>query len=169
MNKINDVMLNPVRMRVIQTLVAKPKMTTTEICDKISDVPRTTLYRHIKILLDNNILSVISEQKIRGSLERTLAINFGETVKHNTLENATQNAFAFLMKKYALFQNYFNGDSADPRRDKIFMNSSILMTTDDEFDQFLAELGGLLRKYTFESSKERRARDISIISAPEEK
>ena len=53
MSKINEVMLNPVRMRIIQTLVAKQNMTTTEICEKISDVPRTTLYRHIKVLLDN--------------------------------------------------------------------------------------------------------------------
>lgn len=169
MSKINEVMLNPVRMRIIQTLVAKQNMTTTEICEKISDVPRTTLYRHIKVLLDNNVLAIVSEQKIRGSLERTLAINIGEIVKHNTLDDAAQNAFAFLMKKYAVFQNYFSGDSPNPARDKIFLNSSILMMTDDEFDQFLSELGGLLRKYSFEYSKARMARDISIISAPEEK
>ncbi|MCR3921417.1 MAG: helix-turn-helix domain-containing protein [Firmicutes bacterium] len=169
MKDINDIMLNPVRMRIIQTLAVGQNMTATEISEKISDIPRTTLYRHIKILLDNDILSVISEQKIRGSLERTLAINTGEIVKHSTLENAAQNAFAFFMQKYAIFQNYFNGENPDPAKDKIFLNNTILMTTDDEFDQFLSELSGLLRKYSFEYSKGRKARDISIISAPEEK
>jgi len=169
MKDINDVLLNPVRMRIIQTLAVRQNMTATEICEKISDVPRTTLYRHIKILLDNDVLSVISEQKIRGSLERTLALNTGEIVKHNTLENATQNAFAFLMNKYVTFQNYFNGENPDPAKDKIFLNNTILMTTDDEFDQFLSELSGLLVKYNFEFSKGRKARDISIVSAPEEK
>ncbi|PKM89212.1 MAG: hypothetical protein CVU87_05715 [Firmicutes bacterium HGW-Firmicutes-12] len=169
MKNIYDIMLNPVRMRIIQTLAVRQNMTATEICEKISDVPRTTLYRHIKILLDNDILSVISEQKIRGSLERTLAINTGQIVKHNTLENAVQNAFAFLMKKYAMFQDYFNDENPDPAKDKIFLNNTILMTTDDEFDQFLSELSELLMKYNYEFSKERKARDISIISAPEEK
>jgi hypothetical protein len=41
--------------------------------------------------------------------------------------------------------------------------------TDDEFDQFLSELSGLLMKYNFEFSKGRKVRDISIKSAPEEK
>jgi len=158
-----------VRMKIIQPLVVKKNMTTTEICKKISDVPRTSLYRHIKILLDNDILSIISEQKIRGSLERTLAINTGEIIKRNTLENAVQNAFAFLMKKYAMFQNYFSDENPDPAKDKIFLNNTILMTTDDEFDQFLSELSGLLMKFNFEFSKGRKGRDISIISAPEEK
>ena len=166
MSDINEVMLNPVRMRIIQTLAARKNMTAAEICEKISDVPRTTLYRHIKILLDNKILSVISEQKIRGSLERTLALHAGEIAKHNTLENAAQNAFAFLMNKYTTFQNYFDGENPDPARDKIFLNNTVLMTTDDEFDQFLSELGGLLVKYNFEFSKGRKARDISIVSAP---
>ncbi|VDN47120.1 conserved protein of unknown function [Petrocella atlantisensis] len=169
MKNINDIMLNPVRMRIIQTIAVRETLTATEICEKISDIPRTTLYRHIKILLDNDILSVISEQKIRGSLERTLAINTGEIVKHNTLENAAQNAFAFLMKKYAILQNYFNDENADPAKDRVFMNSTILMTTDDEFDEFLSELSGLLMKYSFEASKGRKARDISIISTAEEK
>ncbi len=169
MKNINDIMLNPVRMRIIQTLAVKQTMTATEISEKISDVPRTTLYRHIKILLDSDILSVISEQKIRGSLERTLAINTGEIMKNNTLENASQNAFTFLMKKYVLFHNYFKDINANTGKDKIFFNNTILMMTDDEFDQFLSELGDLFKKYNFEFSKGRKARDISIISAPEEK
>lgn len=169
MKNINDIMLNPVRMRIIQTIAARQTLTAAEICEKISDIPRTTLYRHIKILLDNDILSVVSEQKIRGSLERTLAINTGEIVKHNTLENASQNAFAFLMKKYVKLQNYFNGENPNPVKDRVFMNTTILMATDDEFDQFLSELSGLLTKYSFETTKGRKARDISIISTAEEK
>ena len=166
MKNITDVMLNPIRMRVVQTLAAEQNMTTAEICEKISDIPRTTLYRHIKILLDNDILSVVSEQKIRGSVERTLALNVGEITKHNTLENATQNAFAFLMNKYAAYQSYFNGKNPDPGKDKIFLNNTILMMTDGEFDRFLSDVGELLKKYNFEVSKERKERDISILSAP---
>jgi len=165
---INDIIMNSVRMRIIQTLSTKQSMTATEICERMSDVPRTTLYRHIKILLDNDILSVISEQKIRGSLERTLALNTGEITKYNTLENATQNAFAFLMKKFAMFRNYFNNETPNTGEDRIFLNTMILMATDEEFDKFLLELRELLIKNNFEYSKERKARDVSIISAPVE-
>jgi DNA-binding transcriptional ArsR family regulator len=169
MKNINDIMLNPVRMRIIQTIAGNKTMTATAIYEKINDVPRTTIYRHIKILLDNDILSVVSEQKIRGSLERTLAINTGEIVKGNTLENAAQNAFSILMKKYILFQNYFNDEIKNTGKDRVFINSTVLMTTDEEFDGFLKELRELLIKYSFDYEKGRKTRDITIISAPEEK
>lgn len=156
-------------MRIIQELATRSSITATELCEKISDVPRTTMYRHINVLLDNNILSVVSEKKIRGSLERTLALNVGEITKYNTLENAAQNALGFLMNKYARFHNYFNGENPDPGKDKIFLNNTVLMMNDKEFDQFLSELRDLLIKYSFEYVKGRKARDISVISAPTEK
>lgn len=168
MKDINEVMLNPVRMRIIQELATRPSITASELCEKNSDVPRTTLYRHINILLDNNILTVVSEKKIRGSLERTLALNIGEITKHNTLENASQNVLAFLMNRYARFHNYFHGENPNPGKDKIFCNDTVLMMNDNEFDQFLAELRGLLIKYNFEVASGRKARDISVISAPVE-
>ncbi|MGE5422768.1 MAG: helix-turn-helix domain-containing protein [Ignavibacteriales bacterium] len=166
---INEVMLNPVRMRIIQTLATRPSMTATELCEKISDVPRTTMYRHINVLLDNNIIFVVAEKKIRGSLERTLALNTGEITKHNTLENASQNALGFLMNRYARFHNYFSGENPDPGKDKIFLNNSVLMMDDKEFDRFLLELRELIIKHTFEFAEGRKARDISVISAPTDK
>lgn len=168
MKNINNVIMNPIRMRIIQILANNKSLTASEICEKVSDVPRTTLYRHIKILIDNDILTVISEQKIRGSLERTLALNIGEITKHNTIENATQNAFSFLMDKFVRFQKYFIRKKPDPGKDKIFLNNTVMMMTDEEFDQFLLELRELLVKYSFEYAQDRKVRDISIISAPEE-
>lgn len=168
MKNINEIMLNPIRMRIIQELSARQSITATELCEKISDVSRTTMYRNINILLDNNILSVVSEKKIRGSLERTLTLNIGEISKNNTLENASQNAFGFLMNRYARFHNYFSSENPNPTKNKIFFNNSVLMMDDNEFDQFLLELRGLMIKYNFEVANGRKARDISIISSPVE-
>jgi DNA-binding transcriptional ArsR family regulator len=155
-------------MRIIQVLATRQSITATELCEAISDVPRTTLYRHVKILLDNNILTVVSEKKIRGSLERTLSLNVAEISKQNTLENASQQVFGFLMNKYARFHNYFSREKPDTGKDKLFYNNSVLMMDDSEFDQFLSELRELLIKYNFEFADKRKARDISVISAPTE-
>ena len=169
MKNINEIMLNPIRMRIIQELASGQSITATELCEKISDVPRTTMYRHINILINNNILSVVSEKKVRGSLERTIALNISDITKHNTIENADQNAFGFLMCNYAKFHNYFSGENPDPAKDRIFLNNTVLMTSDTEFDQFLAELREIIVKYNFESADGRKARDISIISSPSNK
>lgn len=168
MKDINEVMLNPIRMRVIQELSVKGSMTTSELCEKIRDIPKTTMYRHVNILLDSNILSIVSEKKVRGSLERTLTLNVGELSKHNTLENATQNVLAFLMNRYARFHSYFNGKNPEPARDRLFYNNTVLMMSDGEFDKFLTELRDILINYNFEATEERKVRDISIISTPAE-
>lgn len=164
---ISEVMLNPIRMRIIQVAAANENISASDICEKMPDVPRTTIYRHIKILIDNSILMVVAENKIRGSLERILTLNTAEITKHNSLENATQNAFGFLMQQYAKFERYFNSKTPNPAADRIFMNNTTLMLTDEEFDAFLKDLQQLLQKYSFEYNKKRKARDISIISAPD--
>lgn len=162
---INEIMLNPIRMRIVQVAAANGNTSASDICEKMPDIPRTTIYRHIKILIDNGILAVVAENKIRGSLERILSLNAGEMSKHNSLDDAKQNAFAFLTQQYAKFERYFNSKAPNPAADRIFMNSTILMLTDEEFDAFLKDLQLLLQKYSFEYSKNRKTRDISIISA----
>lgn len=164
---ISEVMLNPIRMRIIQVAAANENISASDICEKMPDVPRTTIYRHIKILIDNSILTVVAENKIRGSLERILTLNTAEITKHNSLENATQNAFAFLMQQYAKFERYFSSEAPNPAIDRIFLNNTVLMLSDEEFDAFLKDLQQLLQKYSFEYDKNRKARDISIISAPD--
>jgi len=161
-------MLNPVRMRIIQELASRQSLTATELCERICDVPRTTMYRHIGVLLDNGIVSVVSEKRIRGSLERSLALNVGEITGNNSLENASQRTLGFLMNRYARFHKYFSGAHPDPGKDKIFLNTTVLMMDDAEFEQFLSELQGLLRKYSLGAAEGRRPRDISVISAPAE-
>lgn len=168
MNDMNKLLLNPIRMRIIQELSTVKSVTASELWEKISDVPRTTLYRHIKILIDHKILLIVSEKKIRGSLERTIALNVSELKDQNTLENATQNAFGFFMMNYAKFQKYFSEENPDPARDRVFMNNMILMMSDKEYDEFLMELRGLFMKYHNEPDNDRRARDISVISSPPE-
>lgn len=166
---INEIMLNAVRMRIVQALAMRESMTATELGEIISDVPRTTLYRHINILLDSGIVSVVSEKKIRGSLERTLALNVGEITKHNTIENASRNILSFLMNRYARFHRYFSGGHPDPGKDKIFYNDTVMMMNDQEFDLFLTELRDILIKYSFQAGNERRARDITVMSVPAER
>lgn len=166
MKDINEILLNPVRIRIIQELALRQNVTASELCAVISDVPRTTMYRHISVLLDSGIATVVAEKKIRGSLERTLALNVGEITKHNTLENASRNALAFLLNRYARLHAYFSQASADPGKDRIFLNTTVMMLDDAEFDAFLTELRDLLVKYSFKAGEGRRARDISVISCP---
>jgi len=163
---LSDVMLNPTRMRIVQALAAHEKRTATELCELLNDVPRTTLYRHINILIDAKVLTIVEEKKIRGSLERTLSLNIDELRMPQDAKEVSKQAFGFLMNTYSKFQQYFDRDNFTPSNNKVFFNNTVMMMSDNEFDHFLADLQTLLVNYSFETSAGRKPRDISIISAP---
>lgn len=163
---INSIMLNPTRMRIVQTFALRNNMTTIEVCEVIHDVPRTTLYRHINILIEANILTIVEEKKIRGSVERILALNINEINTPNDSENISQQAFGFLMGIYSKFEKYFDKDGLVSGNNKVFFNNTVMMMTDGEFDEFLSNLQVLLVRYHYEAADGRKPRDISIISAP---
>lgn len=164
---LNNILLNPVRARIIQYLAFHKAVTAGELVSFMTDIPRTTLYRHINTLVKSNILSIVSENRIRGTLEKVYSLNISAISSENTLENAPRNAFGFLMNIYSDFERYFNTENPNPGRDKLFLNNIVLMLSDEEYDGFLMELQTLLRKHlNNEPSSERKPRNLSIISAP---
>jgi DNA-binding transcriptional ArsR family regulator len=164
---INRLLLNPVRGRIIQHLALGQTATAGDIAELMKDVPRTTLYRHLGLLAEHSIIKVVSESRVRGSMERTYALNVQTLSELNTTENALSNFFGFLMKIYADFAQYFGRDSADPRAERIFMTNNSLLLNDEEFDELLGELGMLLRKHLQnEPGRNRRQRSLSLISSP---
>ncbi len=158
------VISNPVRMQVMQYLQTHGEATTKQISEAIADVPAPTLYRHINTLLKEEVLLVKEERKVRGSLERLLAINakkMAETVNNSISETAYQ----FLMELYMKFQEYSNKKDANPQKDRLSLRTCVLTLTDDSFDSFMQEIGAVMEKYR-KAEENGKLRSISLISAP---
>ncbi|WP_165313163.1 helix-turn-helix domain-containing protein [Rothia halotolerans] len=76
---IADVVLHPVRMKIIQQLGGR-SMTTAQLRQALPEVKQATLYRHVSALLEAELLTVVEERQVRGAVERTLAL--GERMAH---------------------------------------------------------------------------------------
>lgn len=159
------VLSNPVRIQVMQYLQIHGEATTKQISEAINDIPAPTLYRHINTLLQEEVLIVKEERKVRGSLERLLTINKD---KFTAMENGSvaDVAYQFLMEIYARFQKYSMKPNADPRKDRLSLRTRMLCLTDEEFDAFMQEIGAVMDKYGEKSAGKKRS--ISFISAPVE-
>ncbi len=167
MADMSQVLLNPIRMRIVQHLATREQATAGDLGSLMPDIARTTLYRHLNKLVKADVLTVISENRVRGAVEKVYSLNSSTLSSANTTENARRNAFSFLMQLYADFDRYFSGTEADPGKDKIFLNKTVLMMNDQEYDQFLEDLRSLLVRYfEREQSPESIPRNIAIISAP---
>ncbi|HEX3679309.1 MAG TPA: helix-turn-helix domain-containing protein, partial [Galbitalea sp.] len=69
-----DLLLHPVRLRIIQAFLGDRALTTGQIALELPDVPGGSLYRHVALLTKAGVLQVVAERQVRGSIERTYTI-----------------------------------------------------------------------------------------------
>lgn len=164
--KYIDIMMNPIRQRILQTLMMHGDATTAQLGEALSDVPRASLYRHIKILLDADIITVTKEAPKRGTIEKTYA--FKEIVpSDNSASEANRIAQNTLMHMSAEFAQYFSTEGCDPVKDMASLSSATLMLSDEEFMDFLQKLAQLIQEaMANEPAEGRKPRKIAFISIP---
>lgn len=158
------VLMNPVRQRILQYLLIHEKGTVKDMKKELSDIPNASLYRHIKILTDNCVITVIEENRIRGTIESVYQLNKKALEVDDADGAGIQMA---LLGIGSAFAKYFSGGQVNPRKDMYMMTSCTLTVTDDEFKSFLSELNEVATKYMSKPvTEESVPRQISLISSP---
>ena len=166
MDLINLVM-NPVRNRIFQHLIINREATAGQLFEVMPDVPRATLYRHLNMLSGHGLVTVVSEQRIRGSVERTYAINLAALADQDTSGNLLHHAFTFLMRIYADFAQYLSEEGVDPKADRLFLSNVSLLLTDDEFERLFIDVNKLFGSHLANRpGNGRKSRSISFVSSP---
>ena len=160
--KLSDVITNPIRMKIMQLLQIRGEATTKQICEELREIPQPTLYRHINYLLKEEILVVKSERKVRGSLERLLALNEAKFADGSDIADT---AYQFLMALCGSFQRYSDRGNADPAADMLSLRTYMLTLTDESYADFFAELRQVIEKYS-KPEEGGKSRSFSVISAP---
>ena len=162
--EIAEVVLNPVRQRIFQYLLIHETGTVKESRKALPDVPSASLYRHMKILADHSIIMVVSENRIRGTVESVYQLNKSALQIDDANGEAVQTA---LLGFCASFAKYFASGHANPKKDMLLMTTCTLTLTDEEFMEFLSEINQVAVKYMDIGIKEgSKTRQITLISSP---
>ena len=159
-----EVVMNPVRQRIFQYLLVHEVGTVKEIRKALPDIPSASLYRHMKILTDNSILTVVGENRIRGTVESIYSLNKSALEIDDAEGSAVQTA---LLGICASFAKYFSSGRAEPKKDMLLMTTCTLTLTDEDFMKFLSEINQIALKYMDVAMKEgSKQRQITLISSP---
>lgn len=162
--EIAEIVMNPVRQRIFQYFLLHETGTVKELKKTLPDIPSASLYRHIKILSDSSILTVVGENRIRGTVESVYRLNKDALAIEDETGNAVQMS---LLSICASFARYFSGGKADPKKDMLLLTNCTLMLTDEQFSGFLSEINEVALKYMkAEASADSKMRQITLISAP---
>lgn len=169
---IIDTIFHPVRLKIIRTLTIYAELTAMQLFKEIKDVPQATLYRHINTLLENKILYVESEQKVRGNIESVYALNFNRvSLTASDLEKMPKDEklllfLNFLMINQIEYEHYLDYIDNDPDLATYAMAS--LHLSDNELNQMQNEINEIITsRMNNEPNSERRLRTISSIIIPE--
>lgn len=170
-----DLLLHPVRLRILRALLDGHPSTTAQLRERLPDIAPATMYRHIATLTTAGVLEVVEEKQIRGTVERTYQVRW-DHAEIDAAERATmtpddhRRAFtAFTGGLLSDFDRYLAGAPADPTNDGVTYRQAALWLTDEEAAELLAELRTTIKtRMANHQTTGRTRRMISVIAMPAE-
>jgi len=152
-----DLILHPVRFRILEMLVGE-SLTTQEMADRLPDVPKSSIYRHVRALLDAELIAVEGTRPVRGVVERTYRLDHlphlgPEEIGRLTAEECVHYFRVYVMTLIQGFAAYVNaaggappgGQPPDMLADRAGYTETFIWATTEELDRFGAALNDFLR------------------------
>src|SRR5262245_25297643 len=115
---------HPVRLRIVHAVADGATFTTAQLCERLPDVAKATVYRQVAVLAEGGILDVVSERRVRGAVERGYRLDpartvFDEdTVAALTIDDHRRGFAAVTASLLAEFELYLSRADADPVADQ---------------------------------------------------
>jgi Helix-turn-helix domain len=170
--KSADLLLHPIRLRIIGAFLGDRKLTTADLQAELPDVPPTSLYRHLGHLIDAGVLDVVAERRVRGTVERTYVLRAAPPVSPDDLASWTaddhrRGFYGYAAALLADFDRYLDQEHIDLWRDGAAYRMAGLWMTDEELTELTRGFLSLLQPYMNNpATPDRRRRILRTIVLP---
>ena len=167
-----ELVLHPVRLRIVQAFMGSASLTTGQLRERLPDVPAATLYRHVATLVAGGLLEAVDERQVRGATERTYALRV-ENASMGADEAAALPAdehrrlfMTFVAGLLGDFDRYLDRGDIDLGRDLVAYRQAALHLTDEELVDLIGELGEVVTRRLSLPTEGRRRRLLTTILVP---
>ena len=168
-----DCLLHPAKCRVLIRLAERGQATAGDLAEVCPPISRATLYRYLNRMLEESVLTVAEERRVRGVTERvyTLSPDLQKSGKRLLRERGSQGLFLLYAQfSYRLlqeFSRYAKREDADLVRDGAGFTVCPVQATPEELAEFGRKVGELLLPLMENPpGGERRAHTIATIVTP---
>jgi hypothetical protein len=169
---VADLLLHPIRWRIVQRVLGR-ELTTTELKRDLPDVPTTTLYRHVAVLIEAGFLTVVRERRIRGTTERTLTLDQTKVGRIDDAEARAmtpeqhRQAFLLMLTRLAAdFDRLLDRGDLYPRMEQLGYSQLALYVDAAELEAIREGINALLEPHLQESPGKDRI-VLSLIALPD--
>jgi len=170
-----DLLLHPVRLRIVHAMSGGRTRTTSDLCARLPDVPKTTVYRHVGLLADAGVLDVVDERRVHGAVERHYQLRRERTMidadaaASMSLDDHRHGFLAAMAALLAEFNAYLDRDGADPLADSVGYRQGVLWLSPDELAEMIDTVRDVLAsRADNEPGSSRRPHLLSMILFPTE-
>lgn len=146
-----DLILHPVRLRILHAMSHGTTSTTSDLCARLPDISKATVYRHVAVLVDGGLLEVVDEQRVHGAVERHYRLNRerasidGDTAATMSLEDHRRAFAVAVAVLVAEFNTYLDRENADPTADSVGYMQLPLWLTQDELTETISEVINIIQ------------------------
>ncbi|TDC55778.1 ArsR family transcriptional regulator [Actinomadura sp. KC345] len=173
-SSVADLLLHPVRWRIVQVLQGR-ELTTAQLRGLLTDVAPATLYRQIATLVHAELVHVVRERKVRGAVERTYALRdedgfIGEEEAGGLDREQHRHLFRMFTEHLRLdFERYLERANADPAADAVSYRQAALNLSGAELSALAEEMSRVLEPYLdLEAAPDRGRVVLTTILMPDD-
>ena len=141
-----ELLLHPVRLRIVHALSGKRTLTTAHLLARMPDVSKATMYRQVSLLVEGGILEVDHEEPVGGTVERwyrlrrSSAVITPDAVAAASLDDYRRAFAAAMAALLGEFNAYLDRGDADPSADAVGFRQHALWLDPQERDELIEEL-----------------------------
>jgi len=171
-----DLLLHPVRLRIVQAFLGDRALTTAQLAAELGDVSVGSLYRHVAMLAKAGVLQVVAERQVRAVIERTYMLRAvaaqiqPDEVAAMTPEQHLQAFVAYVAGMITDAERYLTTGTPDPARDGASYRIAALWLTDAELADLVRDLRTVFQPRLANAPGKRRRRRMLytvLLPAPE--
>ena len=145
-----ELLLHPVRVRIVHAMSGGLTRTTSDLVARLPDVSKATVYRHVSLLAAAGVLEVVSEQRVHGAVERRYRLHRPRAVidpdaaASMTLEEHRHGFAAAMAALVAEFNTYLDQPHANPTEDNVGYRQIPLWLNQDELAELISQIRRIL-------------------------
>jgi DNA-binding transcriptional ArsR family regulator len=148
---ITELLLHPVRLRVVHALAAGRELSTGELCARMPEVSKVTVYRHVALLTEAGFLEVAGEHRVRGAVERRYRLRQvrppvdEKAAAAMSLDDHRRGFAAAMVVLIAEFNAYLDREGANPVADAVAYRQGTLWLSPAELTGLVNDMLTLLQ------------------------
>jgi DNA-binding transcriptional ArsR family regulator len=167
-----ELVIHPVRFQILRA-IGTEALTTQEIADRLPDTPKSSIYRHLKLLLEHNLIVLADTRLVNGIQEKTYRLDQPARLGVEDMANLSADDHIRFFTTYALtlvqdFSDYVSKSAPiDMLADRTGYNEVAFYATTAELDEFSVAINtAVIKLLGNEAGNGRSRRKLAIVSQP---